>query len=62
MDGNIHAAEILGTSICLKTIESLAGGCSSNPVIRELLRNYAFIIFPRVSPDGAEYFLKTPTA
>lgn len=60
MDGNMHAGEVLGTSICIKTIDHLLRGYNSNPEIKELLMNYAFYIFPRVSPDGAEYFLKTP--
>jgi hypothetical protein len=60
MDGNMHAAEVLGTNICIGTIEYLLNGYESDPNIHELLQNYTFIIFPRVSPDGAEYFLKTP--
>lgn len=60
MDGNMHAGEVTGASICIKTIQYLLEEYGGNPSITGLLKNYAFYIFPRVSPDGAEYFLKTP--
>jgi len=60
MDGNMHAGEVTGASICLKTIQFLLEKHDKDPSITSLLKNYAFYIFPRVSPDGAEYFLKTP--
>ncbi len=60
MDGNMHAGEVTGASICLKTIQYLLEEFGGDPSIAELLKNYAFYIFPRVSPDGAEFFLKTP--
>lgn len=60
LDGNMHASELVGSVICLKTIDTLAHGFSTDPETRRLLGDVVFYIFPRVSPDGAEYVLKTP--
>ncbi|MDB4952898.1 MAG: peptidase carboxypeptidase [Myxococcales bacterium] len=64
-DGNVHAAELAGSSVALAIAEDalrlhLAPDSLdlAKPVI-ERLREILFYIVPRVSPDGAEHVLRT---
>lgn len=59
IEGNIHAGEVLPSVVALLTIQELVSR-SADPDIAELLRRYTFYVRPRVSPDGAEVYLKTP--
>lgn len=64
-DGNIHAAELAGSSVALSIIEdALRAHLEPEsldlpaPVI-DRMREVLFYVVPRVSPDGAEAVLKT---
>lgn len=58
VDGNIHATELTGSTACLRLLHDLCEG-SATPEGAALLRRCTFYIVPRVSPDGAEHYLKT---
>lgn len=57
VDGNIHAAELAGSSACLYFIDTLLSGFGSDPDITRSLTTRTFYICPRVNPDGAEWAL-----
>ena len=59
IEGNIHAGEVLPSVVSLETIQVLLSRSAESDVA-ELLSRYTFYIRPRVSPDGAEVYLKTP--
>ncbi|MFO8060142.1 MAG: M14 family metallopeptidase, partial [Bacillota bacterium] len=54
VDGNIHAAEVAGSSACLYLINQLVKAYGSDARITRCLDSRAFYICPRVGPDGAE--------
>jgi len=60
IDGNIHAAELAGSSACLYLIHTLLDGYGNQPDITRCLDTRAFYICPRINPDGAELALGTP--
>ncbi len=67
IDGNIHAGEVIGSVVCLKTIHSLvtraeaaAAAGPADGAEPSLLATNTFYVRPRVSPDGAELYLTTP--
>jgi hypothetical protein len=63
--GNIHAAELAGSSVALAIAEDALrihvepGELDLPPPILERLRDVVFYIAPRISPDGAECVLRT---
>ncbi len=64
VDGNMHAAELCGSSVALAIAEDMlrfhAEGAAPqglSPGVCEALRETLFYIMPRVSPDGAERML-----
>ena len=57
VDGNIHAAELAGSSACLMLLHTLVMKYGSDPDITRCLDSRAFYICPRVNPDGAEWAL-----
>ncbi len=57
VDGNIHAAELAGSSACLLLIHTLVNGYGSDADITRCLDSRAFYVCPRVNPDGAEWAL-----
>jgi murein tripeptide amidase MpaA len=57
VDGNIHAAELSGSTACLYLIEQLVTQYGTDPEITRCLDTRAFYICPRVNPDGAEWVL-----
>src|SRR3954464_11345750 len=64
-DGNVHAAELAGSSVALSIAEDALRAHLEpdaldlpKPVI-ERMRDVLFYVVPRVSPDGAECVLKT---
>ncbi len=59
VDGNTHASEVTGCQACLHTLNSLLEGFSGDGEIQKLLRDITFYVVPRISADGAEFFLKT---
>lgn len=65
MDGNIHASELAGSSVCLAVAEDLLRAHHGEEVaslpehLRELLtRDVLFYFMPRMCPDGAERVLE----
>jgi hypothetical protein len=65
VDGNMHAAELAGSSVALAIAEDVLR-CHLTPdmldlsdSISERLRDVLFYICPRISPDGAESVLRT---
>jgi murein tripeptide amidase MpaA len=57
VDGNIHAAELAGSSACLYLIDALTRGYGNSTDITRCLDSRAFYVCPRVNPDGAEWAL-----
>ncbi|NUP09261.1 MAG: peptidase M14 [Polyangiaceae bacterium] len=64
IDGNIHASELAGSSVCLAIAEDLLRAHAGDPLVdlpphlRELLLDdVLFYILPRMCPDGAERVL-----
>lgn len=61
LDANIHATEIAGTTTTLYFLHHMLSGFEEGDTeIRELLREVAFYIVPRVNPDGARVAMATP--
>lgn len=59
-DGNHHAGEVTGSMAAFHFADYLLTN-SAEPETAALLKKYAFYIIPRMSPDGAECYLTTPT-
>ena len=59
-DGNLHASEVMGAAVCLKTIETLVSGYGEDSEITELLDSRVLYIMPKLNPDGSDLYLKTP--
>jgi murein tripeptide amidase MpaA len=64
IDGNIHASEVAGSSVCLAVIEDLLRGYAGEPLVdlpthvRDLLLSDVLVyVMPRMCPDGAERVL-----
>ncbi len=60
VDGNTHAGEVTGSMAALYLIDRLLEGHGKDDHITRLLDEQTFYVLPRVSPDGAERYLKTP--
>lgn len=65
IDGNMHAAELCGSSVALAIAEDIirlhADGSSPQGLSRAIcgaLKDVLFYVLPRMSPDGAERVLK----
>ena len=59
VDGNTHASEISGTQSAMYLIYRLLTESKKNPELQYLLDHVTFYVVPRISADGAEYFLET---
>lgn len=59
IDGNTHAGEVTGSMAALHQLDVLLTQCDQ-PEIKRLLERFTFTFIPRISPDGAEVYLKTP--
>lgn len=57
VDGNIHSAELVGSSACLYLIQHLLSGYGQDAEVTRCLDTRVFYICPRVNPDGAEWAL-----
>ena len=64
IDGNIHASELAGSSVCLAIAEDLLRAHDGQPLrdlvdhVRDrLLNDVLFHVMPRMAPDGAERVL-----
>lgn len=60
IDGNHHAGEVTGSAVCLYTVDYLLANYDHDETVTRLLDNMVFYILPRVSTDGAEFYLSTP--
>ena len=60
IDGNTHSSEVTGCEVALYTAWYLLTEYGRSPFVTELLDDKAVYIYPRVDPDGAELFLKSP--
>lgn len=60
VDGNTHAGEVVGSQACLYLIDYLTSEHRDSTAIQNLLQNFTFYVFPRISVDGAEAYLTTP--
>lgn len=61
IDANIHAGEIIGSSVVLYTINWLLTHYGTDAKATYLLDETAFYLVPRISVDGAELYMTTPT-
>ncbi len=61
IDANIHAGEVIGSCVVLYTIHWLLTNHGSDAKATYLLDHTAFYLVPRISVDGAELYLTTPT-
>ena len=61
IDANIHAAEVLTSSVALATIHQLLTRYANNADVKRLLDETALYVIPRIAVDGADQFL-TSTA
>ncbi len=61
VDANIHAAEVLTSSVALATIHDLLNRYDSDAVVTRLLDETTLYVIPRIAVDGADQFL-TSTA
>lgn len=57
VDGNIHSAELVGSSACLYLIQHLLSGYGHDSEVTRCLDTRVFFVCPRVNPDGAEWAL-----
>jgi murein tripeptide amidase MpaA len=57
VDGNIHAAELTGSTAVLYWLHQLATGYGSDPAVTTLLDTRCIYLVPRLNPDGAELAL-----
>ena len=62
IDANIHAAEVMTSSLALATIHYLLTQYDDNPEVRRLLDETALYVIPRIAVDGSEQFLTTTAA
>ena len=59
LNGHIHAGEVTGTMCVMHFIDYMLTNID-DPSVKSLLANTTFYIIPRLSPDGAEYYLTNP--
>ena len=59
IDANIHAAEVMTSSLALATIHHLLTQYDGHPEVRRLLDETTLYVIPRIAVDGSEHFLTT---
>lgn len=57
VDGNIHAAELVGSMACLYLLDYLVTRDGRDADVSRCLDDHTFYICPRLNPDGAEWAL-----
>lgn len=62
IDANIHAAEVMTSSVALATIHHLLTNYEQDDVVRRLVDETALYVIPRIAVDGAERFLTSSEA
>ena len=60
IDGNLHAGEVMGAEVCLKTIDSLVTQYGKDPLTTSLVDTRTTYIMPKFNPDGSDHFLTKP--
>jgi len=60
IDGNLHAGEVMGTEVCLKTIHTLITQHGQDPFITNLVDTRTVYIMPKLNPDGSDHYLTKP--
>lgn len=60
IDGNLHAGEVMGAAVCLKTIETLVLGYGKDDAITDLIDTRTIYIMPKLNPDGSDHYLTKP--
>lgn len=60
IDANIHAGEVTGTACALYTIWYLLSRYGGDEEVTGLVDSQSFYVVPRVSPDGAGFYLTSP--
>lgn len=60
LNGHVHAGEVTGSMCAMYFIDHMLTNYRDDPSLQRLLDCTTFYIIPRVSPDGAEYYLTHP--
>jgi hypothetical protein len=60
IDGNLHASEVMGAEVCLRTIQTLITGYGDDPFITDLIDTRTVYIMPKLNPDGSDHYLTQP--
>ncbi len=60
VDGNVHSVEVASSMAALHLIHRLLSGFGVDARITHALDTRVFYVVPRLSPDGAEWYLATP--
>ena len=61
IDGNTHAGEVTGSTVVLYTLWSYLTNYGRDATLTRILDRSAIYLLPRLSVDGAERYLTTPT-
>jgi len=59
-DGNLHASEVMGTEVCLKTIHTLLTQYGKDSDISNLVDTRTVYVMPKLNPDGSDHYLTKP--
>ena len=62
IDGNLHASEVMGAAVCLKTIDTLVKQYGKDSFITKLVNTRTVYIMPKLNPDGSDHYLTKPDA
>ncbi len=60
IDGNLHASEVMGAEVCLKTIDTLVTQYGKDSAITDLVDTRVLYIMPKLNPDGSDHYLTKP--
>ena len=60
IDGNLHASEVMGAAVCLRTIETLVTGYGNDAAVTGLIDTRTIYIMPKLNPDGSDHYLTRP--
>jgi len=61
IDGNLHASEVMGTEVCLKTIETMIKKYDKDVFITNLVDTRTVYFMPILNPDGHIHYLSKPS-
>ncbi len=61
VDGSHHAGEVTGSMSAVYFLDYLLTNSDTQAEVKSLLQTYTFYFIPRMSPDGVECYLTTPT-